>query len=167
MTPLTPAAVLELVPHRAPIRFLSEILELGAERIRAAYTWTEGDCEGHFPEYKVVPGVKIIEFAAQTGCVAWGIYHLSRELPVEEIRQYIGLFTRIQDATLKRVVRPGDRLVAEASFGEAGFFRGNKITTEVVVSFAENSPDEGEEVFRGLLSGMWVLRSSLTGESEP
>lgn len=162
MTPLSPSAVLELVPHRRPIRFLSEILELNAERIRAAYTWTEEDCGGHFREFKVVPGVKIIEFAAQTGCVAWGIYHLSRQVPADEIRQYIGLFTHIEDGALKRVVRPGDRLVAEAFFGQKGFFRGNKITAEVVVRFAEG-PEEGEEVFRGVLSGMWVPRASLEG----
>jgi 3-hydroxyacyl-[acyl-carrier-protein] dehydratase len=162
VTPLSPAAVLALVPHRPPIRFLSEILELDAERIRASYTWTEEDCEGHFREFKVVPGVKIIEFAAQAGCVAWGIYHLSRTVPADEIRHYIGLFTRVEDGALMRVVRPGCRVEAEATFGESGFFRGNKIVSEVTVRFS-GGPDDGDEVFRGRLHGVWVPRASLEG----
>ena len=40
MTALSATAVLELVPQRRPMRFLSEILELDSEHILAAYTWT-------------------------------------------------------------------------------------------------------------------------------
>jgi len=154
--PLTAKEILDLIPHRRPMRFISEIVELDAEHIVARYTWTVEDCAGHFPDYPIVPGVKIIECAAQAGCVAWGLYHLSMIRPVEEIRHCVGCFTSVDEASFKRALRPGDRVEARAEFGGEGFFRGNKICAEAMIRLA----DGGDEVFSGRLSGIWMPRAT-------
>ena len=136
------------------MRFLDEIAELDNEHIVGRYTWTVADCAGHFPDFPIVPGVKIIECAAQTGCVAWGLYHLSHVRPVDEIKHCVGCFTSVDGASFKRALRPGDEVEATARFGEEGYFRGNKICAEVSVRLKQS----GDEVFSGLLCGVWMPR---------
>lgn len=160
MTPLSRTALLAKLPYEPPMRFVTEIREVDADHIVGCYGWTEEDCAGHFRDNLIVPGVKILECAAQTGCVAWGLYHLSRSVAPEEIAEYVGLFTSVERAVFKRTVRPRQLVRVEASFGEDGYFRGNKIVCEVVVR-CEGGPCDGEEVFRGVLAGMWVPRAQI------
>ena len=73
--------------------------------------------QGHFPGYKVMPGVLIIEALAQVGAVAI--------LTVPENRGKLALFGGIKNARFKRQVRPGDVLELEceltAQRGPVGF----------------------------------------------
>ena len=158
MSPLSPEQILRALPYDPPMRFVSEILEVDDRHIVASYTWKDEDCAGHFRHEPVVPGVKILESAAQTGCVAWGLYHLSLTLSLEEIAGYVGLFSSIERGVFRRVLRPGQAVRMVASFGEEGYFRGNKIVSEVVVESADGSR-EGEEVFSGRLAGLWLPRA--------
>jgi 3-hydroxymyristoyl/3-hydroxydecanoyl-(acyl carrier protein) dehydratase len=161
MNDLTPAEILERVPQQRPMRFIDEIVELDEEHIVTRYTWKQEDCEGHFPGNPVVPGVKMIEMCAQTGNVAWGIYHMASKTTPEELKTMVGFFTQVDKGVFKRMVRPGETVLCCATFGSEGYFRNNKLVAEVEIQF-EGGEKDGETVFTGVTSGMWVPKDSET-----
>ncbi len=161
MNDLTKAEVLARVPQQRPMRFIDEIVEMDEEHILARYTWKDEDCAGHFPGNPVVPGVKMIEMCAQTGNVAWGIYQMAHKVSEDELRQMVGFFTQVDKGVFKKMVRPGETVLCMAQFGEEGYFRNNKLVAEVEIQF-EGGPKDGETIFTGVTSGMWVPKDSET-----
>ena len=109
-----------LLPHRYPFLLVDRITECtpgqGARGIKCV-TANEPFFQGHFPHYKVMPGVLIIEALAQVGAVAI--------LSVPENRGKLALFGGIKNARFKQQVRPGDVLELEceltAQRGSVGF----------------------------------------------
>ena len=109
-----------LLPHRYPFLLVDRITECtpgqGARGIKCV-TANEPFFQGHFPNYKVMPGVLIIEALAQVGAVAI--------LSVPENRGKLALFGGIKNARFKQQVRPGDVLELEceltAQRGPVGF----------------------------------------------
>ena len=109
-----------LLPHRYPFLLVDKIVACtpgqGAKGIKCV-TANEPFFQGHFPGYKVMPGVLIIEALAQVGAVAI--------LSVPENRGKLALFGGIKNARFKQQVRPGDVLELEceltAQRGPVGF----------------------------------------------
>ena len=109
-----------LLPHRYPFLLVDKIVECtpgqGAKGVKCV-TANEPFFQGHFPNYKVMPGVLIIEALAQVGAVAI--------LSVPENRGKLALFGGIKNARFKQQVRPGDVLELEceltAQRGPVGF----------------------------------------------
>ena len=109
-----------LLPHRYPCLLVDKIVECtpgqGARGVKCV-TANEPFFQGHFPHYKVMPGVLIIEALAQVGAVAI--------LSVPENRGKLALFGGIKNARFKQQVRPGDVLELEceltAQRGPVGF----------------------------------------------
>jgi hypothetical protein len=130
-------------------------LELDGEHVLGAYTWKNEDCEGYLAGNRVVPPFKLIEMAAQIGSVAWCIYHMTKSASPAEIKNLIGFFTEIRSGECKNFVRPGDRIACLATFGEDGYFRANKLVSQVEMQFDGGAKD-GQEAFFGVLAGMWV-----------
>lgn len=110
----------QLLPHRYPFLLVDKIVECvpgqGAKGIKCV-TANEPFFQGHFPGYKVMPGVLIIEALAQVGAVAI--------LTVEGNQGKLALFGGIKNARFKQQVRPGDVLELEceltAQRGPVGF----------------------------------------------
>lgn len=109
-----------IIPHRYPFLLVDKIID-GKEGEWAkgikCVTANENFFQGHFPQYKVMPGVLIIEALAQVGAVAL--------LSMEEFKGKIALFGGIKNAKFKRQVVPGDVLELECKLtkrrGNIGF----------------------------------------------
>lgn len=109
-----------LLPHRYPFLLVDKITECipgqGAKGIKCV-TANEPFFQGHFPGFKVMPGVLIIEALAQVGAVAI--------LTEEGNRGKLALFGGIKNARFKQQVRPGDVLELECELtarrGPVGF----------------------------------------------
>ena len=149
-----PAEILKRLPQRRPSLFVDEILELDSEHILTKHVWTEADCAGHFPGNLVVPGVKMLEMAVQSGIVAWGFYLNGSGSPAQD-----AYFTQVERAAFKKSVRPGETVVCRAAFGKDGFFRDGKIAVEVETKFL-GGPKDGEQIFAGKITGTWVPKDS-------
>ena len=94
-----------ILPHRYPFLLVDRITECtpgeGAKGLKCV-TANEPFFPGHFPGFRVMPGVLIIEALAQVGAVAL--------LTQEENQGKLALFGGIKSARFKQQVRPGDVL---------------------------------------------------------
>ncbi|OGA36677.1 MAG: 3-hydroxyacyl-[acyl-carrier-protein] dehydratase FabZ [Betaproteobacteria bacterium RIFCSPLOWO2_12_FULL_64_23] len=105
--------ILEYLPHRYPFLLIDRVIEceLG-KRIRALknVSVNEPYFNGHFPYYKVMPGVLIVEAMAQAAAI------LSfRTMGIKPDDKSVYFFAGIDRARFKKPVMPGDQLVLEVS----------------------------------------------------
>lgn len=105
--------ILEYLPHRYPFLLIDRVIEceLG-KRIRALknVSVNEPYFNGHFPYYKVMPGVLIVEAMAQAAAI------LSfRTMGIKPDEKSVYYFAGIDRARFKKPVMPGDQLVLEVS----------------------------------------------------
>jgi 3-hydroxyacyl-[acyl-carrier-protein] dehydratase len=109
--PVMDAAANEaVIPHRAPFRFVDEIvaLEPGVSATgRLAVRGDEWFLRGHFPGNPIVPGVIMVEAAAQVSAVC--------ALTHPEHAGKFGVFAAIDDVRFTRIVRPGDVLAIDVT----------------------------------------------------
>lgn len=92
-----------ILPHREPMLLLDEASAGEDGLARGVYT-VRGDewfLRGHFPGNPIVPGVIQCEMAAQTCAVLLG----------SRMEGYTPLYTSIDRARFRRIVRPGDTIV--------------------------------------------------------
>ena len=105
--------ILEYLPHRYPFLLIDRVIEceLG-KRIRAVknVSVNEPYFNGHFPYYKVMPGVLVVEAMAQAAAI------LSfRTMGIKPDDKSVYYFAGIDRARFKKPVIPGDQLVLEVS----------------------------------------------------
>jgi 3-hydroxyacyl-[acyl-carrier-protein] dehydratase len=95
----------EIIPHREPFLLIDEIHEYAEKESITAVKYVTGEEDyfrGHFPEYKVMPGVLILEALAQAGAFI--------VLNMEEYKGRIAFFAGADDVKWRRQVKPGDTL---------------------------------------------------------
>jgi 3-hydroxyacyl-[acyl-carrier-protein] dehydratase len=101
-------AVRRILPHRFPLILVDRVTELEpGSRIVAVKNVTANELHflGHFPDQAVMPGVLIIEAAAQAVAI------MCRTGTSEEARGYLAHTTM----SFRQVVTPGDQMLIEAS----------------------------------------------------
>jgi 3-hydroxyacyl-[acyl-carrier-protein] dehydratase len=124
-----------LLPHRYPMLLVDRVLDWEAGKfIRGLKNVTANEpfFQGHFPEYKVMPGVLVVEAMAQVA----GLLTMLSEFARRDGSQLV-LFAGIDEARFKRQVVPGDTLTLEANLERAvrgiGRFRTRATVGENVV----------------------------------
>ena len=117
MAELDISMIQRLLPHRYPMLLVDRVLDWEAGRfIRGLKNVTANEpfFQGHFPEYKVMPGVLVIEAMAQVA----GLLTRLSEFARRDGSQLV-LFAGIDEARFKRQVVPGDTLMLEAQLERA------------------------------------------------
>jgi len=138
--PLERAAIEAVIPHRAPFLLVDRIVEL-EPGVRARGEWTITDdlpfLAGHFPGNPIVPGVLMVESAAQVGAVC--------ALTHPDHQGKFGVFAGIDDVRFTRIVRPGetidieivvDRLRGRIGRASAALTVGGEAAVRGVLTFA-------------------------------
>lgn len=119
------AEILAAIPHRPPMLLLDEILEKDEQKIVCKKTFRAEEFffQGHYPGFPIVPGVILCETAMQAGAVL-----LSSQVTTAGRVPVAG---RLNDVKFKKMVRPGDTILIEASLTERmrdAFFLTGKVT---------------------------------------
>ena len=99
------SALVDLLPHRDPFLFITDVDECEpAVSIKARYrvTGDEPFLVGHFPGNPIFPGVLQLEALAQAGAIA--------VLADPRYAEKLPLFGGVEDARFRRLVKPGDTL---------------------------------------------------------
>ena len=105
----------ELLPHRPPFLFVTDVVEVvPGERATARWRLTgdEPFFAGHFPGRPTLPGVLQVEALAQVGALA--------VLADERYAGKLPLFGGIDKARFRRQVVPGDTLELEVVMEQLG-----------------------------------------------
>ncbi len=102
----------DVLPHREPFLFVSEIVSVAPGRSASGRWHLTGDEDfftGHFPGRPTLPGVLMLESLAQLGGVA--------VLTDERYSGKLPLFGGVDRARFRRQVVPGETLELEVTLG--------------------------------------------------
>jgi len=102
---------MRLTPHGPGFSFIDAVEVLGDNPPRLLATkWLDPSLlffEDHFPANPLMPGVLLVEMAAQAAGALWG---RNENLDVSAVSFVLA---QVQDFRLKRSARPGDTLICE------------------------------------------------------
>jgi 3-hydroxyacyl-[acyl-carrier-protein] dehydratase len=104
--------IMRFLPHRFPFLLVDRVIDIVPRKTIVAIknvTCNEQFFQGHFPEWKIMPGVLIVEAMAQAGAVL-----LFSSIPDPETKFLV--LSKVDKAKFKRMVVPGDQLRLEVEW---------------------------------------------------
>jgi 3-hydroxyacyl-[acyl-carrier-protein] dehydratase/UDP-3-O-[3-hydroxymyristoyl] N-acetylglucosamine deacetylase/3-hydroxyacyl-[acyl-carrier-protein] dehydratase len=107
--------IMRFLPHRFPFLLVDRVVDMVPRKIIVALknvTCNEQFFQGHFPQWKIMPGVLIVEAMAQAGAILLfgSISDPEKKFPV---------LSKVDKAKFKRMVVPGDQLRLEVQWTRA------------------------------------------------
>ena len=109
---VTAERIMKLLPHRFPFLLVDRIVDMVPSKTIVALknvTCNEQFFQGHFPDWKIMPGVLMVEAMAQAGAVL-----LFSSIPDPETKFVV--LSKVDKAKFKRMVVPGDQLRLEVAW---------------------------------------------------
>jgi beta-hydroxyacyl-ACP dehydratase FabZ len=103
---ITVEEIMRFLPHRFPFLLVDRVVDMVPRKSIVALknvTCNEQFFQGHFPEWKIMPGVLIVEAMAQAGAIL-----LFGSIPDPEAKFVV--LSKVDKAKFKRMVVPGDQL---------------------------------------------------------
>ena len=109
--------IMKLLPHGYPFLLVDKVISYkpGSIECRKNITINEPYFQGHFPKKPVVPGVLIIEMAAQSAgllCIldSLGVEEINEQTDFENVTNNVGYLASVKNFKFKSLVTAGDQL---------------------------------------------------------
>lgn len=110
--------IIKMLPHRYPFLLVDKVLKYktGVIECRKNITVNEPFFQGHFPGCPIVPGVLMIEMAAQSAALLYILDSLGgadfslADLSAENVAEKVGYLASVKNFKFKKIVTPGDQL---------------------------------------------------------
>lgn len=111
--------IIKMLPHRYPFLLVDKVLKYktGVIECRKNITINEPFFQGHFPGRPIVPGVLMIEMAAQSAALLYILDSLegkevtSADLSAENVAEKVGYLASVKNFKFKKIATPGDQLI--------------------------------------------------------
>lgn len=109
--------IIKLLPHGYPFLLVDKVISYkpGSIECRKNITINEPYFQGHFPKKPVVPGVLMIEMAAQSAgllCIldSLGVEEINDQTNFDTVTNNVGYLASVKNFKFKRLVTAGDQL---------------------------------------------------------
>ena len=109
--------IMKLLPHGYPFLLVDKVISYkpGSIECRKNITINEPYFQGHFPKKPVVPGVLMIEMAAQSAgllCIldSLGVEEINDQTNFDTVTNNVGYLASVKNFKFKRLVTAGDQL---------------------------------------------------------
>ena len=109
--------IMKLLPHTYPFLLVDKVIgyKPGSIECRKNITINEPYFQGHFPKKPVVPGVLMIEMAAQSAgllCIldSLGVEEINDQTNFDTVTNNVGYLASVKNFKFKRLVTAGDQL---------------------------------------------------------
>lgn len=110
--------IIKMLPHRYPFLLVDRVqkYKTGLIECRKNITINEPYFQGHFPGRPIVPGVLMIEMAAQSAALLYILDSLGDEgeslegLSETNVAEKVGYLASVKNFKFKKIVTPGEQL---------------------------------------------------------